>query len=1202
MHLMQRVLRTALVWVVSAPAIAAAPISVAAAQETPRLEIDSPFAGTPLSLDGDASGNYLVTTSSARTLTIWTRTGDKSWQPAIIHAPHRDDYASASYLGAITPNGKYIAFSAPPLSNGKGSYQPKTAQIYILDRTDQHLVATLSTGIPTKIMRLRFSPDGQYLGAILSNGCGYRIWTSEQWSNVTDGLAPKWSDDQAYADNAGTTQCFDDASSGNPDSLPSGSDIVFTGNSGSDAPWLLTLSDNGFRSYAKNGNEISQTGYVSSKALAVDRPHTLAFSTDTDDIAIGDYQAPKLAVLHRNGAKYDFVRNLTIPDGQLSKVGKDSVKSKEIFLPNPVWVKKQNRTFLYAFGYFQPSNLIAGNPHDDANSIVVFDSQSGKATLIRLVDDSDSSLGVLRRNNNIFFVSTRRLSVLDARSGIDAAARVTPIAGSHALDLRGRLPRFGLPLSKKDKVFALLTTTGDNKYLDLQFDFGAMSFRGDKNLDKATDLEKSAKGYQQSTEYYDTVAHPKEWGFERLVVDQPPPSFFGHPISPNGLDRNETAYSGVEVPGGKQAVWGSDRTLRMVNSEGGFDCVRPIESTAWRMNITNDGRMVLVAHGDGVMRWYRLEPNGDKCLSLVASLYITRQDNGSWGFLAWLPGGKFMTGGGAGIKRIACYPTPRPDGLTSCVDFQKTDALYDPEAVRRALREASSDEGGPVDAQVEKSLAETPADRQISVSLKGSSSAPVPDYDLTATVKGWTEGKRYLQFRSGAVDVPFTYDGILYSASKPLPLSGPGDFAVKLSLPDVLHHKGKPIEVCPSIYLTTLSDGRIDPSHAETLTKDSYCLNPTWTGQDTAKPTKEKLWALLVGFSGSAHMATPPLRYAHKDALNLARLLELISKHNLPPNAGGKTAQSFFDEMRIRLLIADPDPPKDDKTKEWVAKIQSELDGDKFIVISPQQPDDTYDKLVKDAITDTFADISRFNDDHRDDNFNWEHRIVVYFSGHGFSRKDKDPNGKPYVRMGLVTPNTKDDLVHGSVWLDDVLRMLVSSQYMSVVIIDACRALPDAGGSQPIDDQLASIALYPNIGINTQQNLYILYSSTAGHYSYEDAADGIANFVPQFSLWPPELETTGGGFFSMGLLASLVCQEALLYDRDFTLKNSDVFFHQYFFNEDRNPAVKALQAKLDPELKQLNLSFLQPATAYDGWGSMPPVLRPRSDKMPKCFK
>lgn len=1202
MLLKRRMLRTALLWVVSVPTVAAALIAVADAQEKPRLEIDSPFAGTPLSLDGDASGNYLVTTSSARTLTIWTRTGEKSWQPAIIHAPRRDDYASASYLATITPDGKYIAFSTPPLSNGKGSFQPGTAQIYILDRTDQHLVATLSTGIPTKIMRLRFSPDGQYLGAILSNGCGYRIWTSEQWGSVADGLAPEWSDDQAYADDAGTTKCFDGASTGSPDGLPSGSDIVFTGNSGPDAPWLLTLSDNGLRSYAKNGDEISQTGYVSSEALSETRPRTIAFSADTDDIAIGDYQAPKLAVLHRSGAKYDFVRNLTVPDGQLSPLGKDSVAKSLIFLPNPVWVKKQVRTFLYAFGYFQPSNLTGRDQHDDANSIVVFDSQSAEAKLIRLVDDSDSSLGVLRRNNNIFFVSTRRLSVLDARSDIDTASPVTPIAGSRALDLRGSLPSFGLPLSKKDKIFSLFTTTGDNKYLGLQFDFGSMTLKSDKNFDNTADFAKSAEGYQRSPDYYDTVAHPEEWGFERLIVDQRVPIFFGHPIKTEDIDRNETAYSGVEVPGGKQAVWGSDRTLRLVNSEGKFDCVRPIESTAWRMNVTNDGRMVLVAHGDGVMRWYRLQPIGDRCLQLVASLYITQEDNGSLGFLAWLPGGKFLTGHGAGIKSIACYPTPRPNGLTSCVDFQKTGMLYDPQAVIRALREASSDEGGPVDAQIEKSLAEVPAEQHMSVYLRGNPSAVVPEYDLTATVKGWTEGKRYLQFRAGAVDLPFTYDGVPYGASKPLPLSAPGDLEVKLSIPDVLHHKNVPILVCPSIYLTTLSDGRVDAGHTETLTKDSYCVNVTWAGQETAKPKKKKLWALLAGFSGSAHMAVPPLKYAHKDVLNFARLLELISQHTLPASAGGKTAQSFFDDMRIRLLIAGPDTPSNDKTKDWVANLQTDLGGDKFIVIYPQ-PGDTYDALVKDAITKTFQDINRFNDAHRDDNVNWEHRVVVYFSGHGFSSvNDPDNTGTRYVRMGLVTPDTKDDLMHGSVWLDDVLRTLVSSQYMSVVIIDACRALPDANGSQPIDNELANLALYPNISISTQQNLYILYSSTAGHYSYEDAANGIGDFVPKLSLWPPNLETKGGGFFSMGLLASLVCQEALQYDPDFTLKNSDIFFHQYFFNQDRNPAMKALQTQLASSLKQLNLSFLPPATAYDSWGSMPPVLRSRPNKMPKCFK
>src|SRR5262249_37417742 len=142
---------------------ACAIVSEATAQHRgPTLEINSPFAGTVQSLDGDSSGNYLVTGSSARTLTIWTKTADDVWQPAINHAPYRDEFASSPYLAAITPDARHVAFAVPPLSNGKGSFEVGTAQIYILDRVDQHLITVLSKAIPTRITKIRFSADGKY--------------------------------------------------------------------------------------------------------------------------------------------------------------------------------------------------------------------------------------------------------------------------------------------------------------------------------------------------------------------------------------------------------------------------------------------------------------------------------------------------------------------------------------------------------------------------------------------------------------------------------------------------------------------------------------------------------------------------------------------------------------------------------------------------------------------------------------------------------------------------------------------------------------------------------------------------------------------------------------------------------------------------------------------------------------------------------
>ena len=155
------------------------------------LETTSPFAGQPRSLDADRSGRYLVTAGASRAMTIWFRESQDHWKPTVIRTPRPEGFASARYLAAITPDAEYLAFSDPPLPNKRNGYEPNTARIYIFDRAERRLVATFAANIPTYVTRLRFSPDGKYLAALLSGGCGLRVWSSPQWRNPANDFLPE---------------------------------------------------------------------------------------------------------------------------------------------------------------------------------------------------------------------------------------------------------------------------------------------------------------------------------------------------------------------------------------------------------------------------------------------------------------------------------------------------------------------------------------------------------------------------------------------------------------------------------------------------------------------------------------------------------------------------------------------------------------------------------------------------------------------------------------------------------------------------------------------------------------------------------------------------------------------------------------------------------------------------------------------------
>lgn len=191
------------------------------------LEIASPFAGQPTSLDADRSGRYVVTAGASRAMTIWFRESQDHWKPTVIRAPRRAEFAWARYRAAITPNAEYLAFSAPPLANKRNGYEPGTARIYIFDRAERRLVATFNANIPTYVTRLRFSPDGKYLAALLSGGCGLRIWSSTQWSKADNDPSPKFSDDEGYAGSAGVSECCTPVELEACEELPRGTDIAF---------------------------------------------------------------------------------------------------------------------------------------------------------------------------------------------------------------------------------------------------------------------------------------------------------------------------------------------------------------------------------------------------------------------------------------------------------------------------------------------------------------------------------------------------------------------------------------------------------------------------------------------------------------------------------------------------------------------------------------------------------------------------------------------------------------------------------------------------------------------------------------------------------------------------------------------------------------------------------------------------------------
>jgi hypothetical protein len=123
------------------------------------------------------------------------------WQatpPLLSRVPLRPEQFKRAHAVAISPNGELVAYSVPPLPAEGGSFWPGTSVVYVLRRGTGEIVQVLnrsSDDIVTRPQAMRFSPDGELLAAVLSSGCGLRVWSTRRWELIAH-------DDRGYGGDA----------------------------------------------------------------------------------------------------------------------------------------------------------------------------------------------------------------------------------------------------------------------------------------------------------------------------------------------------------------------------------------------------------------------------------------------------------------------------------------------------------------------------------------------------------------------------------------------------------------------------------------------------------------------------------------------------------------------------------------------------------------------------------------------------------------------------------------------------------------------------------------------------------------------------------------------------------------------------------------------------------------------------------------
>jgi hypothetical protein len=119
-------------------------------------------------------------------------------------------------------------------------------------------------------------------------------------------------------------------------------------------------------------------------------------------------------------------------------------------------------------------------------------------------------------------------------------------------------------------------------------------------------------------------------------------------VQPIKLKPYETARSLAIVPGAQHFVLGADFTVRLFDRLGHEVWPEPLPGpgVAFHVNVTGDGRLAVVAYGDGTIRWLRLS-DGKEQLAL-----FIHPDGKRW--IAWSSRRLMWT-------KPSARPTPLPD-------------------------------------------------------------------------------------------------------------------------------------------------------------------------------------------------------------------------------------------------------------------------------------------------------------------------------------------------------------------------------------------------------------------------------------------------------------------------------------------------------------------------------------------------------------
>ncbi len=148
------------------------------------------------------------------------------------------------------------------------------------------------------------------------------------------------------------------------------------------------------------------------------------------------------------------------------------------------------------------------------------------------------------------------------------------------------------------------------------------------------------------------------------------------------LKDNEPSRALAIAPDASRFVLGAEWSLRAYGASGGELWQKPVPGAAWGVTVSGNGKLVVVAYGDGAIRWHRLS-DGEELLALFVHARDRR-------FIAWTPEGYYAASPGA--EDLIGWHVNR--GYEAAPDFYPASAFARtfnrPDIVKAALDDANA--------------------------------------------------------------------------------------------------------------------------------------------------------------------------------------------------------------------------------------------------------------------------------------------------------------------------------------------------------------------------------------------------------------------------------------------------------------------------------------------------------------------------------